>query len=84
MIFPPEELGVYGSVSPRWTKSSIHSRSSPQGEWIVPVKFHDRKKHRVCRGHVREEENAYLGKQAACNRGDKDEDMQHVACRAMA
>ncbi|KAK4392506.1 Enzymatic polyprotein [Sesamum angolense] len=28
-IFPPEELWVYGSVSPRWTKSSIHSRSSP-------------------------------------------------------
>ncbi|KAK4391518.1 movement protein [Sesamum angolense] len=25
---PPEELGVYGSVSLRWTKSSIHSRSS--------------------------------------------------------
>ncbi|KAK4382771.1 Enzymatic polyprotein [Sesamum angolense] len=42
-IFPPEELGVYGSVSPRWTKSSIHSKSSQQGEWIVPVKLHDRK-----------------------------------------
>ncbi|KAL0378744.1 UNVERIFIED_CONTAM: hypothetical protein Sradi_3179900 [Sesamum radiatum] len=38
-----------------------------QIKWIVPVKFHDRKEHRVCRKHVRKKKNAHMGKQATCN-----------------
>ncbi|KAL0437638.1 UNVERIFIED_CONTAM: hypothetical protein Sradi_0471700 [Sesamum radiatum] len=40
---------------------------SKQIKWIVPVKFHDRKEHRVCREHVRKKKNAHMGKQATCN-----------------
>ncbi|KAL0367069.1 UNVERIFIED_CONTAM: hypothetical protein Sradi_3597000 [Sesamum radiatum] len=36
-------------------------------KWIVPVKFHDRKEHQVCRKHVRKKENAHMGEQATCN-----------------
>ncbi|KAL0461455.1 UNVERIFIED_CONTAM: hypothetical protein Slati_0033100 [Sesamum latifolium] len=55
------------------------------GLWVCLTEMDKvKKKHRVCRKHVREEKNAHMGEQAACNRGHKDEDMQHVACWAMA
>ncbi|KAL0355289.1 UNVERIFIED_CONTAM: hypothetical protein Sradi_3975800 [Sesamum radiatum] len=77
------ELGDDRSVSPRWTRSNIHLKSSQTIEWIVPVQFHDRKKYDFAGAYSRKE-NAHMGKQATSNKSNKNEDIQHVACRTMA
>ncbi|KAL0293900.1 UNVERIFIED_CONTAM: putative enzymatic polyprotein, partial [Sesamum angustifolium] len=47
------------------------------GLWVCLTEMDKVKK------HARKKENAYMGEQAACNRGYEDEGVQHAACRAM-